>query len=245
MAKASRIWLTRPYDDSMALCRTLAMHGIDSFVAPVMEIAHSPVTPQSFDMRPDALLLTSRHAAPALRLLPVSWRDVPVFCVGTATAERATQAEFDNVIVGDADVLELLPQLRQRLPAGSRVLYLAGEETRVDVVTLLASQHITAIKQVVYEATDETTLDALFCEQFRKGEISGVVFFSPRSAQIATHLLAAHTLTEHATQCDAYCLSLAVAQAAAMVPWRNLKACHTPTTQAMVDLLVSSTVPVL
>jgi uroporphyrinogen-III synthase len=137
------------------------------------------------------------------------------------------------------DMLALLPQLVATFPPSARVLYLAGEDTRIDAVSLLNAQHIHAEKIVVYKADAETILSDVLCESIRTGQVHGVSFFSPRSAQIAIQLLRQHGLSDHAKNITAYCLSLAVAEAAAALDWKALHACHLPTQAAMVDLLVS------
>ncbi len=232
------IWLTRPEADSRALAAELAMRGIHSIVAPVMRIAPCPPAIDT-RTRPEALLLSSRHAAHALATLPNDWRSIPVFCIGAATAEAARSASYAHTTHGESDMLALLPQLVTTLTPGARVLYLAGEDTRIDAVSLLNAQHIHAEKIVVYKADAETTLSDTLCESIRSRDVHGVSFFSPRSAQIAIQLLRQHGLSDHAKNITAYCLSLAVAEAAAALDWKALHACYLPTQAAMVDLLVS------
>jgi uroporphyrinogen-III synthase len=232
------IWLTRPEADSRALAAELATHGIDSLIAPVMRIV--PCTPTiDKTTRPDALLISSRHATHALATLPNDWRTLPVFCIGAATAEAARSAGYAHTTHGENDMLALLPRLVEAFPPSASVLYLAGEDTRIDAVSLLNAQHIHAEKVVVYKADAETILVDSFCESIRTGQVHGVSFFSPRSAQIAVQLLRTHGLAEQAQHIHAYCLSLAVAEAAGALPWKTLHACHLPTQAAMVDLIVS------
>jgi uroporphyrinogen-III synthase len=104
---------------------------------------------------------------------------------------------------------------------------------------LLAPKGIIIEKYIAYCAIAETTLAADVAAALRGGALTGVAFFSPRSAQIATQLiLEAHSQGD-VVHTDAYCLSLAVAEAAAALPWRSIHACDSPTVAAMVDLIVS------
>lgn len=233
-----KLWLTRPAHDSAELAASLGAHGIAAHIAPVMHI--TPIALSiTLSTLPDALLMSSRHAAHALAQLPPEARALPVFCVGGATAAAAQAAGFTHTIAGESDMLALLPRLTAQLRPGSKVLYLAGEETRVDAVTLLNAQQIKTEKMITYKADAETVLDSITCESIKNGTLNGVVFFSPRSAQIANELVRAHGLSEYAPNISAYCLSLAVAEAAGALPWRHLRTCHSPTQAAMVDLLVS------
>lgn len=72
----------------------------------------------------DAMLLTSanaiRHGGPQLEALTC----LPVHAVGAATAGTARAAGFNVVTTGDHDVVELL----ETIPAGVRLLHLAGED---------------------------------------------------------------------------------------------------------------------
>lgn len=238
MAKPPLIWLTRPQEDSQILAAELNAYTIESLIAPVMHIKQaeqfSPPT-----VRPDAILLTSRHAAHSLWHLPRHWQHVPVFCVGKATAEAASLIGYANLHHGEADVLELLPQLIAYLPPESRLLYLSGEETRVDVAALLAPKQILVEQHVAYQAAAAATLPAPLLETMRDGHITGAVFFSVRSALIAAQLVEASGYATQLTHTEAYCLSLGIAEAASALPWQRIHATHVPTTKAMVDLIVS------
>ena len=250
MSRPPLIWLTRPQADSEALAAQLADREVQTLVAPVMRIVplYTPplrAKPGDEGAVPNALLLTSRHAAYMLATLPAKWRSLPVFCVGSATAQAARSAGFSNIVVGEGDVLELLPRMVPQLKPGAQLLYLAGEETRIDVAALLAVQHIHVEKRVVYRAEAETVLTPAALEALAKGTVTAAVFFSPRSATLTAELLAQHGLSATALSMEAYCLSLAVAEAAGVLPWQALHACHIPTAQAMRDLIVSRTHPVV
>ncbi len=240
MSKSPCIWLTRPLTDSTALAEALAKHGIESIIAPVMQI-ESVVSPTS-SQKPDALLLTSRHAAHALLDLPRDWRALPVFAVGAATAEAARAASFTSIREGNDGVLALLPQIAAHVPAGSRVLYLAGDEVSADVVTLLGAREILVEQVTVYRAVAAASLPDALVAALARERVTGAVFFSTRSAQLAITLMTQHGITKSAAHLDTYCLSLAVAQAAGGLAWRGLHACHQPTVAAMVELVVSCNV---
>ena len=234
MLKKPLIWLTRPTADSEVLAAQLAHAGIDSIIAPVMNITYNAL-PTALPTTPDAILITSRHCAPMLEKLPLEWRSIPVFCVGAATGTTAHDAGYSSINHGETGILDLLPRLIDTLPSPARILYLAGAETRVDVTALLTAQHYQVDTVLSYEAHAETALPSDLRDALDAGRITGIVFFSPRSAQIAATLIGRGDVTA----IDAYCLSLAVAEAAGALPWRHLHACDTPTFDAMLHLIVS------
>ena len=243
MSKRPRIWLTRPQADSEAFAHELAKCGIDSLVAPVMHI--EPTLPEIHIDNANAILLTSRHARHTLETLPKTAKELPIYCVGSATAELASAAGFTQVIRGGSDVLNLLPRILETLPPSSHLLYLAGEETRVDVPLLLKPHNIHVEKIVTYIAHAETQLPDKLIAALKDGMLDGVSFFSPRSAMIATTLIQKHGLTSAMANMDVFCLSLSVAEAAASLGGRRLHACAVPTRRAMRDLIVSHALEVL
>ncbi len=238
MGNRPTVWLTRPLADSESLAAELASHHIVSLIAPVIRIEPQTVNITTH-IPPAAILLTSRHAAHVLAALPTTWRVLPVYCVGTATAAAAAAYHFNHCINGDADVLALLPRIAEALPAQSHILYLASDETRVDVASLLAAAHLQVHTYIAYHAVAEPKLTDELRTAFAQGKLNAVTLFSPHTASLVCDFLKQHNLHENVTTIDAYCLSLNVAEAAAALPWASIHACHRPTRAAMVDLIVS------
>jgi uroporphyrinogen-III synthase len=188
MAKRPIIWLTRPREDSTAFAIELTAHGIDSIIAPVLHIVRQPM-PSLAIHNPAALLITSRHAAHALAELPASWRALPAYCVGSATARAASEHGLTHIIPGARDVLALLPTMTSDLAPDSHVLYLAGDETRTDVLGLLAAHHIHVSTAIVYHAIAERALNDEIRAALIDNRITAAAFFSPRSAEITCALI--------------------------------------------------------
>jgi uroporphyrinogen-III synthase len=140
---------------------------------------------------------------------------------------------------GDADVLALLPRIAQDIAAQSDLLYLASDETRVDVAALLAAADLRVHSHIAYHARAESKLTADLRSALTNGQLAAVTLFSPHTASLVAALLQQHGLAEKARDIHAYCLSLPVAEAAGTLPWASIHACHRPTRSAMVDLIVS------
>ncbi|MFM9890334.1 MAG: uroporphyrinogen-III synthase [Rickettsiales bacterium] len=233
MSDPARIWLTRPAADSAKLAARLS--NFPTLIAPVTTIEHAAL---SVPEKPDVLLITSRHAAAFLAQMPPDWRELAVYCVGIATATAVRAQGFTNTHTAGGDVMSLLVQLK-KLPAGTRLLYLAGTDRRVDVSALLSAHSIQVQVLEVYRAAALSSLGQPAAKALAAGGICGVVFFSPRTAKIACHLMMQAGLADEAKRINAYCLSLAVAHAAGALPWRGVHACHVPTANAMVELIAS------
>jgi uroporphyrinogen-III synthase len=240
MSNAARIWLTRPQLDSETQANLLGLHGIPSIISPVMRIEplHAFLAADVGSIK--GILITSRHAAHALSTL-AEFIHLPIFCVGAATAQKARDAGFKSIFHGTSDVLELIPLILQTLPRGASLLYLAGEETRVDVGVLLKPHGVQLEKRVTYTAHAATELSDELLDALRANVVCGVSFLSVRSAEIAIGLLKKYGITPHAI--NAYCLSLPIAQAAAGLGWKSIHACAIPTLTAMHELIVSRSAP--
>lgn len=238
MASTNLIWHTRPTDDSEFFASELAPFGIESMIGPVLHIARKPLA-HLLHTPPDGLLLTSRHAAHALSLLPATWRKLPVYCVGNATAKAAAEHGFTRVTSGMKDVQALLPRIAGEMAAGSTLHYLAGDETRADVKNLLALRGITVAVTVVYYAVGEHDLEPQIIEALGASRISGVALFSPRTARITCALMQKAGLGECARGITAYCFSDNVAKEAGKLPWAGLYTCSAPNRAAMRELIVS------
>ncbi|MDX2095908.1 MAG: uroporphyrinogen-III synthase [Alphaproteobacteria bacterium] len=238
MTEYPRLWLTRPHDDSVAFAQELAPYGIAGIVAPVLRILPHPIhaLPRA---TPDALLLTSRHATHALADLPAAWRTLPAYCVGHATAAAATEHGLQNILPGTSDVQTILPRIGNALSTGSRLLYLAGDETRTDVKHALAAYGVDVTVMVVYSAIANAALDEPLRMGLANGSIGGAVFFSPRSARIACLLIEKAGLSACTHRMAAYCLSANVASEASRLRWLSLHSCPRPTRHSLRELIVS------
>lgn len=222
------IWLTRPQADSEQLAAELEKKGIPSVIAPVMQIARRTV---KLPAKPDALVVTSRHAVHAL---PDAWRDLTVYCVGNATADAVRAFGYTHVVVGDSDAMDLLPRMKEK-----RFVYFSGEATTVDIVGLLGAQGSVVDRVIVYDAVPEKRFSIELRRQLEGRAISGVVFFSARTAQITLDLMKREEFSESAPLIDAYCLSLPVAEVAGKLTWRSIKVAHVPTRAAMLAMIAS------
>ena len=236
MSAPGSIWLTRPRPDSERMAQSLQTRGIETIVAPVMEIRPLPLhIPSARD--PKALLVTSRHATFALAALPARWRSLPVYCVGKATALAATKLGYNHCITGKGSALSLLPRIMAHQQGGDMILHLSGEEIRVPLGPMLAPYGITITRTIVYSAIATAALPDTLLDALDGQRVRGAVFYSPRSVTLAKQLLAHHQRPDALNHADAFCLSMAIAGQAAALHCQRLMACHTPTHHAMMELL--------
>lgn len=220
-----RIILTRPPADSQSLAAALAEYGIDCVLSPAMEIRPLPVTlPDAAGL--DGLIATSRHALPAC--LPL--KRLPLYAVGDHTASFARNLGF--IVAAQAETAETLFPL---IPAQKHYLYASGETVRLDF-----TQHLPhACRVIAYRAEASNELPSDVINTLSADTADGVVFYSPRAAEIFTKLLNNNKLSEKCRSLTAFCLSEAIALCCAKRGWRHIRVAASPTQTAMISLLAN------
>ncbi|MFN7029200.1 MAG: uroporphyrinogen-III synthase [Sphingopyxis sp.] len=125
MSGSLPLLVTRPEPGNSATIARAAALGLDAYAMPLFAARALPWTapaPQDFD----AILLTSaqavRLAGPQLMRLAL----LPVYAVGSATADAAKAAGLTVVQTGAADAQSLLDGMASGKPA--RILWLCGRE---------------------------------------------------------------------------------------------------------------------
>lgn len=162
-----------------------------------------------------ALAVTSANALRATGASPAIARftSLPLFALGAQTANAAREAGFSHVEMAGGDANALGAMLAQRLPAGARVLYLAGENRARDLAALTAPAKVTIETLVVYRARAAERFKEATAEKLRAREIDAVLHFSPRSAAIFVTLVRKVRLESALSSIRHLCLSDAVAAA--------------------------------
>lgn len=167
------ILLTRPLEASRDLQARLQGDGITApiVISPVLRIA-----PCDAEI-PDAMrgaIFTSKNGVAA-----VPGRELPAWCVGTATAEAA-KAKGWQAIAAEGEAESLLRRIMADAPEGPLV-HFRGEHMRVDVAARLREMGIAAEDRVAYRQEAEP-LSAEALELLGREKPVILPLFSPRSA---------------------------------------------------------------
>jgi len=208
-----RILVTRSQPDAARTAAALRARGHAPIVAPLSTIESSPDA--ELGAGPwAAILITSANAARAV--FAHSRRDelrgVPVFAVGSQSAQDIRAAGFGDVTSADGNVSELAELIATRLKPPARLLYLAGEERAGDLAATLHARNFIVDTVVVYRIAATATLPAEAAAALA-GELDGVLHYSRRSAE--AFLTAARNsglLDAALTKPVHYCLSSRVAE---------------------------------
>ncbi|WP_297492508.1 uroporphyrinogen-III synthase [Acidocella sp.] len=220
-----KLLVTRPEPGAQATAARLAALGHEPMLLPCLSI--SPLTPR-LPEHPAALVVTSGHAVPAL---PPRLHDVPVFCVGDATATKLRAAGFIRVESAQGDADDLFRLIAARHLPGLHVLAV-GERHGLALLARLRGAGITAIRRKVYAVAPLRALPAGISAALRAGELDAALFYSAETARSFTRLQPPGTAAM-----AAYVLSDNVAKGLTGLPWARIHVALAPTEADLMALL--------
>lgn len=231
-----KLLITRPELDARALGTRLNEAGFETLVSPLMEIVPTDAAPDIGNA--DALVFTSRNAVEALGL----WLDEgsplfdkPVYLVGEKTAAAARKIGFDNCLVADGSVDDLITLISQHPHKGETWAYISGDPIKRELDAPLEALGITLTRHVVYEARAIDDLNKQAVDALSNGEIDAVVFYSPRSVTLFTTALEKAGLNSAVEDLRALCLSDAIGDEARAHGFDEIWVAHRPNTDALIE----------
>ncbi|WP_371347431.1 uroporphyrinogen-III synthase [Ancylobacter sp. IITR112] len=228
--------MTRPQPDAQATAERLHAAGHEAVVDSMLSVEALPealLPPGAFD----AVTLTSVNGARLLGARPElpALAGLPLYAVGRRTAAAAPKA-FTEVHVAGGDGAALGALLRERLPAGARLLYVAGEDRAVEIGEVLAADGISTELFVIYRTVPAEALAPATVEAVRAGRIDAAFHFSPRtSATLAARAQAAGVASQ-LRHVEHLCFSANVAKPLAAAGWPT-RIAREPTEDGLFELL--------
>ena len=237
-------WLiTRPIADAEPLAAELARRGYGGVVAPVLEIVY-PLSVSVDLAGVQALLFTSANGVRGFARA-VAERGWPALAVGDATAAAARAAGFAAVHSAAGDAADLARLARRILdPAAGAVLHAAGDRLAADLRGLLEATGFAVRQATVYQTRRVPELPMAARRSLAAGNLAGVLFFSPRTAEVFARLTRAAGLTDRLAGLTALCLSPAVArrleEASGPGAWQAIRVAARPDAAAVLALLHQS-----
>ena len=237
--------LTRPREDSLALAEELARHGVESLIEPMMTIRIDDNAKLDLSGA-QAILLTSANGARALAAASPheEARRLPVFAVGCATAHAARDAGFSAVTAANGDVDTLAALAVARLDPGSgRLVHVAGRVSTGDLAARLRAAGFEAERAALYDALAAHALSVPARRALEAQTLAGVALFSPRTARLFAKLVRESGLDSTARTLTAFCLSQAVAEAAAPLSWQRFSVTAAPRQDSLVASVTGALAP--
>ena len=231
-----RLLLTRPRSEAAAMAERLGTLGHECLIEPLLEIV-----PTGMELtriyRYQAVLVTSGNAADALAAATRE-RDVLLLAVGSGTAARLAAHGFTEVVHADGNAGTLADLVRDRLvPDDGALLYAAGANVSGDLQGMLTRAGYSVDRAVLYRAEPASSLSPETRAALSEGRIDGILLMSARSAAVLGGLVRDAGLAMSLAGTTAYCISAAVASAAAALPWRAVAVAARPRAEDVLALL--------
>jgi uroporphyrinogen-III synthase len=222
------VLVTRPEPGCAETAAAVARLGWQPVLAPALRLR-----PRALTVAPvQAMLITSRAAAPALPLGP------PVFAVGEASAAQARAHGHIRVTAAGGDAAALLALVRARLrPADGPLLLAVGQGYAMDLAQALRSAGFVVLRRLAYVAEPAATMPAAAQAALYNDLVSQALFLSPRSAACCITQLRDAGLAARVASIRAIAISPRVAQVLADLPWRGIEVASRPDHDTMLQLL--------
>jgi uroporphyrinogen-III synthase len=185
---AMRVLVTRPIEDCDRTVAALASRGHAAVVAPLFAVEPlAGVLADGLAAGVDAVVATSANA---IRNAPrdlAALAGLPMFAVGSATAEAARTAGFAAVHAGAGDGAALAALAAESLRPGARLLYLAGSPRRDEALAALSARFAVTVAET-YRTIAVPVLPAAAVEALTADSLDAVLHFSPRAARVFADL---------------------------------------------------------
>jgi uroporphyrinogen-III synthase len=199
--------------------------GHEPVLAPCLTITRRKV---SLPASPAAIIITSAQAVTAL---PALYKNIPVFCVGDATAERVREAGFTAATSASGDARDLFRLITARNIQGAHLLAV-GERHGMALARQLREAGITVVRRVVYAAKPVLALPAPVIAAMAAGQVNAALFYSAESARAFARLKPPCT-----GMIQACVLSRSVAEGLHGLPWAGIHIAFAPTEADLLGLL--------
>jgi uroporphyrinogen-III synthase len=233
MARRS-VLITRPEPGASDTAARITAMGLTPIVAPLMEIRSEKVSLPPPD-RIAAVLLASGSA---IGPLPDSYRRLPTLTVGSATARRARQAGFVDVVSADGDAKALAALARERLdPRAGTLLLAAGRRQSLALGVELRASGFRVTRRVVYAAEPAGRLPAAARAALLDEDVGSVLFFSAETAQAFMRLVEAAGLIGTLRNREAITIGGQAGMALKEEYWARVRVAGKPTQDEMLTLL--------
>ncbi len=228
----TRVAITRSLPEAEATAERVRALGAEPVLAPLIRIE-----PRPFDTDlsgAQALLFTSANGVRAFTAAGPR-RDLPVLCVGDATANVARAAGFARVHSANDDSNALAHLVAIELdPHAGKVVHISGEHVASDLIAALGASGFTGDRRIAYEAVAATELPAAL-----RSPLDMVLFHSARAGEIFARFGA-----PNAQSLIAACLSTAVAEAVSQqqrIPWKSIVVAPHPREDALLEAALAPT----
>jgi uroporphyrinogen-III synthase len=233
-AQGITLLITRPLNEAQEIMRALVQRGFSIIVDPLLQIIPVDCSPLNLK-NVQALVATSINGIRRLAQL-TPYRHIPLYVTGEVSAHEARQAGFNSIYVAQGSVDSLIHLIREKLDfKDGKILYISGQEIRGDLVQILSSQGYPVERIIVYKALASPSLKSETQEAMITGRLSGVLFFSPRTAEIFVTLTKVYAKAFE--RMIAVCMSTEISKPLEAYTWKTILIPQEKSGRSMIDRL--------
>ncbi|MCO5080550.1 MAG: uroporphyrinogen-III synthase [Rhizobiaceae bacterium] len=239
-----RVLVTRPEPGASHTAERLSALGHEPVLLPLTAIAPLP-TPAIAAADFDAVAVTSANALRnAAEHVIVQAARLPCFAVGDETARLAGETSFANVASADGDADDLATLMIQRLPGGSRILYLCGRLRRPTFEAALSDAGFEVAALETYETLPADYAPESLAAHLGEKTIDLALVYSAEAAIALVRLMHSETQVKLSPAAIFLCISTRVAAILSSERHKTLVASE-PTEPSMLSALrdISSAEP--
>jgi uroporphyrinogen-III synthase len=183
------ILVTRPVPENETTAAALRARGFNVVLSPTL-IFEQIGFHDDADAPYDGVIVTSANAVRAISTdtATARLRHLPVFAVGSRTADAARDAGFDNILNAKGDGQALIDTVSKaikskKLKKGGMLCYLAGADLARDLAGDLGELGLNVVTHTTYRMRPVSQLSDEAEQAFRAGQITAVLHYSRRSAR--------------------------------------------------------------
>ena len=217
------VLVTRPEPGASATAARLVDAGFRPVMAPFLAVraVRAALPPAS---RLQAVVVASGNAV----TLPDAYHPLPLFAVGSATAERAREAGFTvtHSAEGNGDALAALAAGMLE-PENGPLLLATGRGDGLRLAEALRQSGFTVHRRAVYATSGVTQFPDRAADAIRAG-LHAVLFFSTATGRTFAKLLP-YELRRFLSRTDAVVIGLSTADALRHLPWHSVRVAVQPT----------------
>jgi len=232
--------VTRPLAEGVKTGAILREMGFVPVLAPMLQILPRDDLAISLSekARLGAVALTSGNAISAMAeaFLPFH-PNVKIFAVGDATAERAREAGFGDVMSAHGDAKDLAELVAARMePRQGTILLPAGQGEGAVLAARLRAARFKVRRVVAYRVRPPGEFAAAAYAAIESGQVYAVLFYSAVSAQNFVRLLPSG-LQQKLGTIAALAIGNQAADALKPLHWGDIRVAHHPAQEELLALL--------
>jgi uroporphyrinogen-III synthase len=231
-----RILITRPQDDSEATAAHVRALGHEAVLSPLMAVTFAD-GPDLDLSGVQAIAATSANGVRAVaRRTKV--RALPLFAVGSQTAESARQSGFARVENAHGDSLALARLLEKSLePANGAIFHATGNDAPGTLATDLQSKGFVARREILYATPAAKSFSPEASAALENGSLDAVLFYSSRTAEIFCGVVKQTGMQQACEKLVAVCISDASAGTLSTLNFREIRVANAPNQDALLACL--------